>query len=336
MKMSRFSGKPLFARAIGPGLRLGLWFTVCLAAAGALFAQDFPSRPIRLIVPIAPGGALDGVARVVVPRLSEAIGQPVVIENRVVGGGIIGINQAAQAEPDGHTLLMIFDSFVTNPSLYKSAQYDPEKDFVPITLVSRSPQVLLLHPDVGAKTMKEFLALARSSGARMDCATAGAGTSSRLSLELFKQTANLDLTAVHYRGGNKAVIDLLGGQVKGMIVSISVAIPHVKRGKLIAIAVSSTKRAPLLPDVPPISDTFPGFEAQGWGGVLAPAAAPRPVIDYLYAALRKALAQAEVRERLENQGYEVVAGSPEAFGVWVRAETSKWARIIRELKITLD
>ena len=350
MKIFTLSGRPLFVLAIGPGRRLSLWpdawptgwlaawLIAGLAAgfAGALYAQDFPSRPIRLIVPIAPGGALDGVARAVGPRLSEAIGQPVVIDNRALGSGIVGINQAAQAEPDGYTLLMIFDSFVTNRWLFKSVQYDSEKDFAPITLVSRSPQVLLLHPDAGARTMKEFLALARSSGAGMDFATAGAATSSRLSLELFKQTANLDLTAVHYRGGNKAIIDLLGGQVKGMIVSISVAIPHVKRGKLIAIALSSTKRAPLLPEVPLISDTFPGFEAQGWAGVLAPAATPRPVIDYLNAALRKTLAQAEVRERLENQGYEVVASTPEVFGDWIRTESSKWARIIREQKITID
>jgi len=161
-------------------------------------------------------------------------------------------------------------------------------------------------------------------------------TSSRLSLELFKHTANLDLTAVHYKGGNQAITDLLGGQVKGMIVSISVAVPHVKRGKLIAIALSSRTRAPLLPDVPLISDTFPGFEAQGWAGILAPAATPRPVIDYLNAALRKILAQPVVRERFEMQGYEVVASTPEAFGDWIRAESSKWARIIREQKITID
>ena len=334
MRIVTLSGKP--ARAIVSGLRLGVAVWLAAGFAAALCAQDFPNRPIRMVVPITPGGALDAVARVVGPRLSEVIGQPVVIDNRVAAGGIVGINQTVQAAPDGHTLLMIFDSFVTNPSLYKSAQYDPVKDFAPITLVSRSPQVLLLHPDVGARTMKEFLALARSSGAGMDFATAGAGTSSRLSLELFKQTANLDLTAVHYKGGSPAMIDLLGGQVKGMIVSFSVAIPHVKRGKLIAIAVSSAKRTPLLPEVPPISDTFPGFEAQGWTGVLAPAATPRPVIDYLNAALRKVLAQAEVRERLENQGYEVVASSPEVFGEWVRTESSKWARIIRERKITLD
>ena len=340
MKILTLSGKPFFALSSGAGLRLGLrlaaWLIAGLAAAGALHAQDYPSKPIRLVVPIAPGGALDGVARAVGPRLSEAIGQPVVIENRAVGGGIIAINQVAQADPDGHTLLMIFDSFVTNRWLYKSVQYDPVKDFAPITLVTRSPQVLLLHPDVGVRTMKDFLALVRSSGAGMDFATAGAATSSRLSLELFKHTANLDLTAVHYKGGNQAITDLLGGQVKGMIVSISVAVPHVKRGKLIAIALSSRTRAPLLPDVPLISDTFPGFEAQGWAGILAPAATPRPVIDYLNAALRKILAQPVVRERFEMQGYEVVASTPEAFGDWIRAESSKWARIIREQKITID
>ena len=169
MKILTLSGKPLFALSIGAGLRLGLrlaaWLIAGLAAAGPLQAQDYPSKPIRLVVPIAPGGALDGVARAVGPRLSEAIGQPVVIENRAVGGGIIAINQVAQADPDGHTLLMIFDSFVTNRWLYKSVQYDPVKDFAPITLVTRSPQVLLLHPDVGVRTMKDFLALVRSSGA---------------------------------------------------------------------------------------------------------------------------------------------------------------------------
>lgn len=348
MKIFTLFEKPLFARAIGRGLRSGLrptvwrtarlaaWLIAGLAAAGAVHAQDFPSRPIHLVVPIGPGGALDGLARAIGPRLSEAIGQPVVIENRFVGGGIIAINQLAKAEPDGYTLLMIFDSFVTNRWLYKSVQYDPEKDFAPISLISLTPQVLLLHPGVGSRNMKEFLTLVRSSGAGMDFATAGAATSSRLSLELFKQTANLDLTAVHYRGGNKAIIDLLGGQVKGMLISISVAIPYVKTGKLTAIGVSATKRAPLLPEVPPISDTFPGFEAQGWAGVLAPAATPRPVIEYLNAALRKTLARADVRGQLENRGYEVVASTPEAFGEWVRTESSKWARIIREQKITID
>lgn len=312
------------------------WLIAGFAAAGAVHAQNYPSKPIRLVVPIAPGGALDGVARTVGPKLAELIGQPVVIENKAMGGGIPAINELAKGDPDGYTLLMIFDSFVTNRWLFKSAQYDPVKDFAPITLVTRSPQVLLLHPDVGVKTLKDFLALAHSKGAGMDFATAGPATSSRLSLELFKQTANLDLTAIHYRGGNKAIIDLLGGQVKGMIVSISVAVPHVKRGKLVAVAVSSKTRAPLLPDVPPISDTFPGFEAQGWAGLLAPAATPRPLIDYLNAAMLKTLAQTTVKERFETQGYEVVASSPEAFGDWIRAESGKWGKIIREQKITID
>jgi tripartite-type tricarboxylate transporter receptor subunit TctC len=262
----------------------------------------------------------------------------VVVENRVGAGGLMGTHHVAQAAPDGYTLLMIFDSFATNPWLYKAAQYDPVKDFFPIMLVSRSPQVLLLHPDVPARNMKEFLSLARSSGAQggMHFATAGPGTSSRFSLELFKQVAQLDLTAVHYKGGSPAMNDLLGGQVKGMIVQISLAVQHVKRGKLIAIAVSSAKRTPLLPEVPPISDAFPGFEAQGWTGMLAPAATPRSIVNKLNAALKSTLAQPEVRERLENQGSEVVGSTPEEFGTWIRNESEKWAKVIRELKLTLD
>ena len=313
---------------------------VSFVCALPLYAQDYPSRPVHVIVPITPGGALDTTARIVVPGLSQAIGQPVVVDNRVGAGGVMGTHQAMQAAPDGYTLLMIFDSFATNPYLYKTAHYDPVKDFVPIMLISRSPQVLLLNPDVPARNMKEFLALARSASAKngggMDFATAGPGTSSRLSLELFKHVAKVDITAVHYKGGNPAITDLLGGQVKGMIVQVSLAIPHVKRGKLIALAVSSAKSTPLLPGVPPISDTFPGFEAQGWTGILAPASTPRNIVDKLNAALKSTLAQPEVKAKLEAQGSEVVGSTPEAFSTWLRDESEKWSRIIRELNISLD
>jgi tripartite-type tricarboxylate transporter receptor subunit TctC len=313
-------------------------FFAGLACAMPLGAQDYPARPVHVIVPITPGGALDTTARIVTPKLAEAIGQPVVIDNRVGAGGVLGTHQAMQAAPDGYTLLMIFDSFATNPYLYKASHYDPVKDFAPIMLISRSPQVLLLHPEVPARSMKEFLAFARSAknGAGIDFATAGPGTSSRLSLELFKQVSGLDITAVHYKGGSPAITDLIGGQVKGMIVQVSVAMPHLKRGKLIALAVSSARGTSLLPDVPPIADTFPGFEAQGWTGILAPAATPRAIVERLNAALRTTLANAEVKEKLENQGSEVVGGGAEIFAAWIREESEKWSRIIRDLKLTLD
>ncbi len=310
----------------------------CLACA-PLGAQEYPARPVHVIVPITPGGALDTTARIVVPKLAEAIGQPVVIDNRVGAGGVMGTQQAMQSAPDGYTLLMIFDSFATNPYLYKTARYDPVKDFAPIMLVSRSPQALLINPEVvPARTMKDFLAYARAAknGAGIDFATAGPGTSSRLSLELFKQVSHLDITAVHYKGGNPAMSDLLGGQVKGVIIQVSLAIPHVKRGKLIALGVSSAKRTPLLPDVPPISEAFPGFEAQGWTGILAPAGTPRAIVNRLNSALASTLTQADVKERLEAQGSEVVGGPPEVFTGWLREESDKWSRIIRDLKITLD
>ncbi len=323
-----------WARRFLPAL---LFCFVCVP----LGAQEYPTHPIRVIVPITPGGALDTTARIVVPKLSEAIGQPAVIENRVGAGGVMGTQQAREAAPDGYTLLMIFDSFATNPYLYtsKAAQYDPVKDFAPIMLISRSPQALLVYPAVPARSLKDFLAYARTVGKNcsgIDFATAGPGTSSRLSLELFKQVSHLDINAVHYKGGNPAMTDVLGGQVKGVIIQISLAIPHVKRGKLIALGVSSAKRTPLLPEVPPISDTFPGFEAQGWTGILAPAGTPRPIINRLNAALASTLAQADVKERLEAQGSEVVGGPPEVFTAWLREESEKWSRIIRDLNITLD
>ncbi len=319
-------------------LKLAAWFLAAAAAmaAASVAAQDFPAKPIRLIVPNTPGGATDVAARMVGPKLSELLGQPVVVENRVAAGGVVGTNQVAQSAADGYTLIMVFDSFATNPYLYKGVQYDPVRDFAPISLVAKSPQLLVVHPGLGVKSYKEFLQLAKSKGSALDFATAGAGTSSRLSLELFKLTAGIDPTAVHYKGGGAALNDLLGGQVKVMIISMGVIVQHVRNGKLLALATTSARRVPLLPEVPTVGEFTPGFEAQSWLGLLAPAATPRGIVERLNAAVLKALALRDVREKFESLGSEVAPSTPEAFGEWIRTETTKWGRVIRERKITLD
>ena len=307
----------------------------CLLAAGA-GAQSFPSKPIRMIVPNAPGGATDVAARLVAPKLAEQLGQPVVVENRAGAAAVTGTNVAAQAAPDGHTLVMVFDSFTMNPYLFKNVQYDPIRDFAPITLVVRNPQLLVAHPSTGARTLPEFLQLVRSKGSGFNFATAGAGTSSGLSLELFKALARVAPTAIHYRGGAPAVSDLLGGQVSATIITAGVVIQHVRAGKLIPIAITSTKRHAGLPEVQTMAEELPGFEAQSWIGLLAPAGTPRPIIDRLHATTEKALAAPDVREKFENQMSEVVAGAPDEFAAWIKAESNRWGTLIRERNIRLD
>jgi tripartite-type tricarboxylate transporter receptor subunit TctC len=299
-------------------------------------APAYPSKRITLVVPNTAGGAIDVAARILSPKLSEYLGQQIVVENRVAAGGVLATNQVALAAPDGYTLLAVFDSFVTNPHLFSGVQYDPVKSFAPVALVIRTPQVLIVHPSLPARTVKELVALAKSKGPALTHATAGPGTSSRLSFELFKEVAGFNSVAVHYKGGAPALIDVLGGHVPVMIIQLGGAIQHVKEGKLVALAVSSAKRSPLLPSVPAISETYRDFEAQSWVGVLAPAGTPPGVVQRLNAAVAKALATSEVRERYFAQGSEVVASTPEAFAGWIRSESAKWSRVIRERKITLD
>ncbi|MBC7781237.1 MAG: tripartite tricarboxylate transporter substrate binding protein [Proteobacteria bacterium] len=316
--------------------RLGaaLLATLCVAASTA-FAQDWPSKPIRILVPNPPGGVTDLLTRLVAPRMSDALGQPIVIENLPGAGGVPGTNQAARANPDGHTLAAVFDSFATNPYLYNNVQYDPVKDFAPIALMARQPQVLVVNTKVAAKTVADLARVAKASGG-MTFAVPGLATSSRFSTELLKTTLGIDITVVPYKGGAAAITEVMGGQVQAMIASIGLVLPHIQAGRLVPIGVSSLKRTPQLPNVPTIADTFPGFEAQSWSGMLAPAKTPRPVIDRLNAVLVKALAAPDVREKMEALGTELVGGTPEQFGDWLKGETQRWGRIIREQKITLE
>lgn len=309
---------------------------VALSTAAPVAAQDYPSRPIRMVVPTSPGGVTDIAARAIAPQLSEALGQPIVVDNRAGAGGIPGTDAVAKAAPDGYTLLAVFDSFISNPHVFRNAPYDTIRDFAPITLLIRGPQLFVVHPKLGARTFNEFLAVAKSRRAPVTFGTAGAATSSRLSVELFKAATRLDATVVHYKGGGPALNDLLGGHVEAMIASAGLVLPSVKSGRLTVLAVSSKERSALVPGVPSVSEFVPGFEAQSWVGLLAPAKTPRAVIQRLNAEAAKVMAAPEQKERFAALGFEIIASAPEPFGAWIRSETAKWSKVIREQNITAE
>jgi tripartite-type tricarboxylate transporter receptor subunit TctC len=312
---------------------------LALAVAGLepAAAQGYPTRPVHVIVPSSPGGAIDVVARLVAPHLADALGEPFVVENRIGGFGTIGVDIVAKAAPDGHTLLATLDSFASNPWLLKkSVTVHGPDDFAPVSLVVRSAQVLVVPPSLGVKTLDEFLRMARAKGTALNYGTAGAGTSSRLSVELVKTLTGIDPTAIHYKGGGPAIVALMGGQVDMMVVTLGVAIEHVRAGKLVALAVTSPRRHPQLPAVPALAESYLGFETQSWMGLLAPAGTPAEIVNRLSGEIRKALAGGLSKEKLESFGYEVVGSTPEEFGEFIRAESARWERLIRERNITID
>jgi tripartite-type tricarboxylate transporter receptor subunit TctC len=313
-----------------------IFTALLLAYSSCLFAQDYPNKPIKMIVPYPPGGVTDMATRAVSAKMSEAFGQAIIVENQPAAGGVVATNAMAKMPADGYTLMSAFDSFATNPFMYKGVQHDPLKDFAPISLMVKSPQVLVVFPGTGIKNMADLLKISRAKADHFSFATPGAGTSSRLSTELFKQYAGIDSTLVTYKGGSQAMTDLLGGQVNAMIVSVSLVLQHIQSGRLTPIAVSSSKRIAQLPDVPPIADTFPGFEAQSWTGMVAPAGTPKAIIDKLNAALVKALNSSEFKEKFTSQGVEIVGSSPEGFADWMNKESLKWSQVIKQRKISIE
>jgi len=298
---------------------------------------QYPSRPVRVVVPASPGGGSDLIARILAPALSAELGQPFVVENRVTSGGIVGTQQVAEAPPDGHTLLVTFDTFAVNPFLFKELKWDPLRDFAPVMQACRFPQVLVVHPSLGVKNVSEFIALARQKGASLNYGSAGPASSSRLAYELFKDMAGIETVPIHYRGGGPAMQDLVSGQVQVMLIQVGGTIAsHVKSGKLTALGVSTATRSKFYPDLPPIGETLPGFESESWVAMFAPAATPKPVLEQLNASLRRQMAHPEVRARLEAQNCDIVGGTPEALTELVKSEQAKWGRIIREKHITVD
>ena len=308
-----------------------------LLAAGSAAAQNYPGRPIRFIVPFAPGGTNDIVARMVGVKLAEAWGQPVVIDNRGGAGGVIGADLAAKSVPDGYTLLMANVNFATNPGLVRNLPYDTVKDFAAVSLLATSPSVLVVHPSVPARSVKELIALAKAKPGQLNYSTSGAGTTGHMAMELLKQMTGIDMVAVHYKGGGPALIDLIAGRVSPGFATILSAAPHIEGGRLRALAVSTLKRSSALPDLPTVAEAgVPGYEFTGWWGLVVPARTPQPVIVKLNRELVKILSQPEVRERLVREGADPASTTPEAFAGYMRTEVAKWSKVIKDAHIRID
>jgi tripartite-type tricarboxylate transporter receptor subunit TctC len=309
---------------------------VMLSEGAPATAQGFPTKPIRIIVPFTPGGPNDILARMIGQRYTAAWGQQTIVDNRPGGGTVIGTDIVAKAPPDGHTLLMVSTSHAANPSLMPKLPFDTLRDFVSVGQAVSSPNLLVVHPSIPVRTTGDLLKLAQTRPGQITFASGGSGAATHLAGELLKIMGRVEMTHIPYKGAGPATIDLISGQVTWMFGTILPTIPHVRAGKLRALAVSGKKRAEVLPDVPTVAEHVPGFEASSWYGVFAPAATPADVITKLNQEMARALTPDEVRKRLAAEGTEVVAGSPEEFMTLFRAEVAKWARVIRQAGIRLE
>jgi len=315
------------------------WVLVALvfACAGAA-AQPYPSRAMKLIVPFPPGSTPDIVGRTLGAKLQDAMGQPVVVENRTGAGGNIGTEAVAKAAPDGYTLLIgINGPVATNKYLYPSLAYDAEKDLAPISLLAAAPQMLVVVPELKLETFRAFIDYARSNPGRISYASVGSGSASHLTMELLKSEAKFYAVHIPYRGFPPAVTDMLAGNIHAMFAIIPGVLPHVKAGKMKALAVTALKRSALAPDVPSVAELgFPQLESLAWIGLLAPAGTPPEVLGRLSAETVRGMNAADTRELLGRQGFDVVASTPADFQRWIRAESLKWARVIRASGATAD
>jgi tripartite-type tricarboxylate transporter receptor subunit TctC len=310
---------------------------VLLLAPLVAFAQAWPAKPVRMIVPFAAGGATDVVARLLAQKLTEAWGQSVVVENRAGAGGNIGGDAVAKSPPDGYTLLMASGAIViAGPHMYKSLPYDPTRDLVPITNIATGPQVIAIANNVPVKDLSELIAYAKSHPKKLNYGSAGIGAQTHLAAENFAQAAGIELTHVPYKGESAAITDLMGGQIQIVTANLSAALAFVREGKIRALAVTSRERNPSLPDVPAASEVLPGFENSGWFGLLAPAGTPKDVIDKVYRDSAKIVLSDEFRGKLAQLGMVPVANSPAEFSASNRRESARWERIIRERGIVVD
>jgi len=309
-----------------------------LASPAALAQNDYPNKPIRVVVTFPPGGSADGVVRLLLPRLADKLGQPLVVDNRPGAGGNIGLAAVAKAAPDGYTMgVGAAGALAANASLYTQMPFDVAKDFKPVTMLAAIPFVIVGHPAIGAGTQRELLALARAQPGRLSMAHGGNGTAMHLSSQLFQQMAGIKLSDVPYKGSGPAMLDVLAGQVPLGVVDLPAALAQIRAGKLIAFAVTSPKRLPQLPEVPSVAEAgLAGYDATGWFGVVAPAGTPDAIVQRLNAAFVAALDDATVVAAMRAQGVEPAPGSAAAFGAYIQTETAKWAGVIRQANIKLD
>jgi tripartite-type tricarboxylate transporter receptor subunit TctC len=319
-------------------MRATLFVLAWVGCAGfAAAAESYPHKPVRMIVAVPPGGPADTLARLVGPRLAEALGQTVVIDNRPGANGIIAYEMTARAVPDGYTFALVAAGVAINPSLYRTVAYDPLKDFAAITHGVSVPNILVVHPSVAAKSVRDLVALAKGAQGRLAFASAGNGTSGHLALELFRMSAGLQLVHVPYKGGGPALVELIAGQVQALFSIALAATPQVKAGKVRALAITSAERSPVAPELPTVAESgFPGFEVIGWFGWLAPARTPNAIVERLNREIVIALNRPEVRNRLLDMSTVPVGNTPRQFAGFIRSERDKWARVVRDAGIRID
>jgi tripartite-type tricarboxylate transporter receptor subunit TctC len=308
--------------------------SLCLVASGAI-AQAYPAKPVRLIVPFAAGGSTDIIARVLGQKLNELWGQPVLVDNRAGGSTVIGTEIVAKSAPDGHTLLVTPAPFTIVPSLMQKLPYDPQKDFEPITLINTTPLVVVVHPGVPARSIKELVALAKSKPGALNYGSSGSGGSNHLAGELFNAMAGVRMVHVPYKGNAPALTDLIGGHVDVVFNGLTSALPFIRSGKLRALAVTSLNRSATLPDLPTLDQAgLSGFQAVAWNGLNAPARTPKSVIDKINSDVLKVIRSPELVEKLKAEGSDAVGNSPELYARFLRDEITKWAKVIKAAKIT--
>jgi tripartite-type tricarboxylate transporter receptor subunit TctC len=299
--------------------------------AGIADAQEYPTRPVRVIVPFSPGGAVDGPMRVIAQELSKRLGLQVVVENKPGAGATIGTEVVARAAPDGYTLLLASQTNAISASLYKSLPFDPIEDFTPISLIGREPGVLVVHPSLPVKTLQEFITYAKARPGKVDYASSGNGSGQHLFMAQLAAQTGIQLNHVPYRGSGQATTDVIAGLVPVSIPGTAGMVGHIKAGKLRALAVTGATRSPQLPDVPTVIESgVPGYEAYVWMGLLAPKGTPAPIVDRLYRELTQVLAGPEAKSYMASAGIEIVGSSPAEFGAFFRGERERWAKVIRD------
>jgi tripartite-type tricarboxylate transporter receptor subunit TctC len=305
------------------------------AAAGAAFAQaGYPGKPVRMVVPSSAGGGTDIVARIVAPELSKRLGQQVVIDNRPGAGTMIGIEVAAKSPPDGYTLLMGLSTLAINSALYKKVPYDPVRDFAPITQAVSSASIIVVHPSVPVKTVKELIAFARARQGQLNYASAGTGTYPHMTMELFLSMAKLKMVHIPYKGTAPAMIDMLSGQVATMAATVLTGMPHIRSGRLRPLGITSSARSSVASEIPTIAEAgLPGYESVQWYGVLVPARTPKDIVTRLHGEITRVLQQPEIKQRLAADGADTVGSSPDEFTRYIQSELTKWAKVAREAGI---
>jgi tripartite-type tricarboxylate transporter receptor subunit TctC len=336
-KTARDERSPAIQRALMTAAVIVVAVLLSAATAAPLGAQTYPNRPIRFILPFPPGGATDILGRIIGQKFAERLGQPVVPENRPGGAGNIGLEATANAKPDGYTIVLTVQTIAISPSLFKKLNYDPVKDFAPITLVGQIPNVVVVRPALPVKNLKELVAYAKANPKKLNYGSGGTGNANHLVFELLKNLTQIDIVHVPYKGVNQAMIGLMGGEVDMVSIGPPAALPHIQAGKVRALAVLQKERVPTLPDVQTSREAgVENFEVVSWYGILAPAATPRDIINRLNAEWLKIAAMPDTKAKMESAGVEPLSSTPEQFADFIKTETVRWSKVIKEANLSVD